>query len=174
MTPRRRDFLILGGVAAGAALVGGVTGALVMQSRSGAAELLAARYPDLSGQTRRLAEWRGKALLVNFWASWCAPCREEIPLFNAAQQQHASAGLQVLGIGVDKAQNVVEFTKNVAIHYPVLVADAAGIPLMRELGNTAGGLPFTVLLDRQGRLSGRKLGAYSGPELQSAVAGLLR
>ncbi|TAK88212.1 MAG: redoxin domain-containing protein [Betaproteobacteria bacterium] len=174
MTPRRRDFLILGGVAAGAALIGGVTGALVLQSRSGAAELLAASYPDLSGQTRRLTEWRGKALLVNFWASWCAPCREEIPLLNAAQQQHSSAGLQVVGIGVDNAVNIGEFTKKVPIAYPVLIADAAGIPLMRELGNSAGGLPFTVLLDRQGRLAGHKLGAYSGPELQSALAALLR
>lgn len=174
MTPSRRDLLILGGVAAGAALIGGITGALVLQSRSGAALLLAARYPDLSGQSRGLTEWHGKALLVNFWASWCAPCREEIPLLNAAQQQHASAGLQVVGIGVDKAANIGEFTKVVKIGYPVLVAEAGGIELMRELGNGAGGLPFTVLLDRQGRVVGRKLGAYSRPELESALAGLLR
>jgi thiol-disulfide isomerase/thioredoxin len=174
MTSRRRDFLILGAVAAGAALIGGVTGALIMQSQSGAAELLAAGYPDLSGQTRRMTEWRGKALLVNFWASWCAPCREEIPLLNAAQQQHASVGFQIVGIGIDNVANIVEFAKRVPISYPVLIADAAAISLMRELGNSAGGLPFTVLVDRQGRLAGRKLGAYSGAELQSAVVALLR
>lgn len=174
MTPGRRDALILGAVAAGAALIGGVTGALVLQSRSGAAELLRASFPDLSGKTRRLTEWRGKTLLVNFWASWCAPCREEIPLLNAAQQQYASAGLQVVGIGVDTAANVGEFMKTVWFSYPVLIADASGIDLMRELGNRAGGLPFNVLLDRQGRLAARKLGAYSAPELQSALAGLLR
>lgn len=174
MTPGRRDALILGAVAAGAALIGGVTGALVLQSRSGAAELLGASFPDLSGKARRLTEWRGKTLLVNFWASWCAPCREEIPLLNAAQQQHAFAGLQVVGIGVDTAVNVGEFMKTVWFSYPVLIADASGIDLMRELGNRAGGLPFNVLLDRQGRLAARKLGAYSAPELQSALAGLLR
>jgi len=174
MTSGRRDALVLGAVAAGAALIGGVTGALVLQSRSGAAELLGASFPDPAGKTRRLAEWRGKALLVNFWASWCAPCREEIPLLNVAQQQHASAGLQVVGIGIDTAANIREFMKTVRFSYPVLVADAAGIDLMRELGNRAGGLPFNVLLDRQGRLAGRKLGAYSASELRSALADLLR
>lgn len=174
MTPGRRDALILGGVAAAAAVIGGVTGALVLQSRSGAAELLGASFPDLSGQTRRLTEWRGKALLVNFWATWCAPCREEIPLLNAAQQQYMSSGLQVLGIGIDTAANIREFMRKVPIRYPVLVADAGGIELMRELGNRQGGLPFNVLLDRQGRFGGRKLGAYSSTELQSALAALLR
>lgn len=174
MTPGRRDALILGGVAVGAALIGGVTGALVLQARSGAAELLAASYPDLSGASRRLTEWRGKALLVNFWASWCAPCREEIPLLNAAQQQHASEGLQVLGIGIDTDANLREFTRTVPIKYPVLVAEAGGIELMRALGNRAGALPFTVLVDRQGRVDGTKLGPYSGAELQSALAALLR
>ncbi len=174
MTPGRREALILGAVAAGAALIGGVTGALVLQSRSGAAELLGASFPDPTGKTRRLAEWRGKALVVNFWATWCAPCREEIPLLDAAQQQHASAGLQVVGIGIDSAANVAEFMRTVRITYPVLIAGATGIDLMRELGNSAGGLPFNVLLDRQGRVVGRRLGAYSPTELQSALAGLLR
>jgi thiol-disulfide isomerase/thioredoxin len=174
MTPGRRDALILGGVAAGAALIGAVTGAFVLQTRSGAAELLAASYPDLSGQVHRLTEWRGKALLVNFWASWCAPCREEIPLLNAAQQQHLTSSLQVLGIGIDSAANVREFTRTVQITYPVLIAGVGGIDLMRALGNRAGGLPFTALLDRQGRLAGRKLGAYSSVELQSALVALLR
>jgi len=174
MTPGRREAPILGAVAAGAALIGGVTGALVLQSRSGAAELLGASFPDVSGKMRHLVEWRGRTLLVNFWASWCAPCREEIPLLNAAQQQHGSAGLQIVGIGIDSAANVREFMKTVRMNYPVLVADATGIDLMRELGNHAGGLPFNVLLDRQGRLAGRKLGAYTAPELQSALASLLR
>jgi thiol-disulfide isomerase/thioredoxin len=174
MTPGRRDALILGAVAGGAALLGGVAGALLLQTRTGAAELLSASYPDLSGQVHRLSEWRGKALVANFWASWCAPCREEIPLLNAAQQQYAAAGLQVLGIGVDTAANLGEFTQKFRITYPVLIAETRGIELMRDLGNRAGGLPFTVLLDRRGRLVGRKLGAYSGAELQAALVGLLR
>jgi thiol-disulfide isomerase/thioredoxin len=174
MTPGRRDVLVLGAVAAGAALAGGVVGALVLQSRSGTADLLGSSFPDLAGQARRLTEWRGKALLVNFWATWCAPCREEIPLLNAAQQQHGSRGLQVVGIGIDTAANIHEFTKTTAIGYPILLADATALDLMRKLGNRAGGLPFTVLVDRRGRLAERKLGAYSASGLQSALADLLR
>lgn len=174
MTPGRREFLILGGVAACAALAGSLVGVLALQSRSGAAELLASSFPDLAGQTRRLTEWQGKALVANFWASWCAPCREEIPLLNAAQQQYGPSGLQIVGIGIDNAANMHQFAQTVPIAYPVLIADATAIDLMRKLGNPAGGLPFTVLLDRRGRLAGRKLGAYSEPELQSALAELLR
>ena len=174
MTPGRRDALILGAVAAGAALVGAVSGALILQSRNGTVELLSASFADQRGKSRRLVEWRGKALVVNFWASWCTPCREEIPLLNAAQQQHESRGLQVVGIAIDNAANVGEFTRKIPISYPVLIADASGIDLMRELGNRAGGLPFNVLLDRQGRLVARKLGAYSAPELQAALDELLR
>jgi thiol-disulfide isomerase/thioredoxin len=174
MTRGRRDFLVIGGAAATAGLIGAAAGALLLQSRSGAAELLRASYPDTSGQTRRIAEWRGKALLVNFWASWCAPCREEIPLLNAAQQHFSANGLQVLGIGVDNAANVAEFIGKTPIVYPVLIASAGGIELMRELGNAAGALPFTVLLDRNGRLHARKLGAYAPLELEAALADLLR
>jgi thiol-disulfide isomerase/thioredoxin len=174
MSPGRREALILGGVAAGAAAIGGVVGALVLQSGSGAADLLASRFADLSGQPRRLVDWRGKALLVNFWATWCAPCREEIPLLDAAQQQYASRGLQVVGIAIDNAANVRQYATSIKIDYPLLLADSAAVGLMRSLGNASGGLPFTVLLDRSGRLVDRRLGPYSAAELQAAVATLLQ
>ena len=174
MSPGRRDALILGGVAAGAAAIGGVVGALVLQSGSGAAELLASRFADLSGQPRRLVDWRGKALLVNFWATWCAPCREEIPLLDAAQQQFASRGLQVVGIAIDNGANVRQYATAVKMDYPILLADSAAVGLMRGLGNASGGLPFTVLLDRSGRLIERRLGPYSAAELQTALASLLQ
>jgi thiol-disulfide isomerase/thioredoxin len=174
MSPGRREALILGGVAAGAAAIGGVVGALVLQSGSGAADLLASRFADLSGQPRRLVDWRGKALLVNFWATWCAPCREEIPLLDAAQQQYASRGLQVVGIAIDNAANVRQYATSMKIDYPLLLADSAAVGLMRSLGNASGGLPFTVLLDRSGRLVDRRLGPYSAAELQAAVATLLQ
>jgi thiol-disulfide isomerase/thioredoxin len=174
MTPGRRDALILGAVAVGAAVVGGVVGALALQSRSGAAHLLASSFAEPSGQRRRLTEWQGKVLLCNFWATWCAPCREEIPLLNAAQQQHGPNGLQVVGIAIDNAVNVFEFKNTTRIAYPVLLGDASAIDLMRRLGNANGALPFSVLLDRRGRLKDRKLGAYSATDLNSAIVGLLQ
>ncbi len=174
MTPGRREALTLGAVALGAAAIGGVVGALVLQAGSGAADLLASRFPDLSGRMRPLLEWQGRGLVCNFWATWCAPCREEIPLLNAAQKKYAANNLQVVGIAVDNAANVREFIKSTDIHYPVLLAGADAIALMRDLGNTAGGLPYTVLLDARGRLAGRKLGAFSARDLDAAVVGLLR
>lgn len=147
---------------------------MALQARSGAADLLASRFPDLAGQSRQLLEWRGRSLVCNFWATWCAPCREEIPLLNAAQHKYGDKGIQFVGIAIDNAANVSEFGKSVKIAYPVLLAGSAAIELMRSLGNASGGLPFTVLLDRRGRLVGRKLGAFSAADLDAAVAGLLR
>jgi len=174
MVPARRELVILGAVAAGAALAGGVAAALALQSRSGAAELLASSFPDLSSQTRRLSEWQGRSLLCNFWATWCGPCREELPLLDAAQQQHARSGLQVVGIGIDSAANIREYVKVVQVGFPLLVGEFGAIALMRRLGNRSGGLPFTAVLDRAGRLRHRRLGAYSAAELDSEIAALLR
>jgi thiol-disulfide isomerase/thioredoxin len=174
MSPGRRNVLVLGAVAAGAALAGGIVGALALQSQSGVAELLSTSFPDLSGHPRRIAEWQGRTLLCNFWATWCAPCREELPLLDAAQQQNNRNGLQVVGIAVDTAPNIREYLKVVRIHFPVLVGAAGAIGLMRSLGNKGGGMPFTVVLDRSGRLPKRKRGAYSQDELRAEVAALLR
>lgn len=173
MAPKRREFLILGGVGAGAALIGGLIGALALQTGNGTAQLLGTSFPVLQGGTRRVADWAGHAVVCNFWAAWCAPCREEIPLLNAAQERYAGQGLQVVGIAVDSAANVAEFTKATTIAFPVLIAGAAAIDLMKALGNPGGALPFTVLLDRQGRLVQQKLGAYSQDELKAAVRRLL-
>jgi thiol-disulfide isomerase/thioredoxin len=174
MTPRRRNFLILGGVAATAAIAGGAAGTLFLQSRSGAGDLLSARFPDLSGRPRRLAEWRGQPILCNFWASWCAPCREELPLLDAAQREHAAIGLQVVGIAIDSAVNIRQYLKSVPVGYTVLIAEGSAIDLMRRLGNSNAALPFTVTLDRAGRLRQRKLGAYTAAELKAELATLLR
>ena len=174
MSPGRRETLILAGVAAGATALGGIAGVMALQSRSGAAELLASSFPDRSGERRRLLEWQGRVLVCNFWATWCAPCREEMPLLDALQAQHASSGVQVVGIALDNAANVGEFLRSRPVTYPLLIADATGIELMRRLGNSGGGLPFTVVLDRRGRLAERKLGPYSAEDLQKAVAGLLQ
>lgn len=174
MSPGRRETLILAGVAVGAAALGGIAGVMALQSRSGAAELLASSFPDRTGERHRLLEWQGRVLVCNFWATWCAPCREEMPLLDAFQAQHAKNGVQVVGIALDNAANVGQFLKSTPIRYPLLIADATGIDLMRRLGNSAGGLPFTVVLDRRGRLAERKLGPYSAADLQKAVAGLLQ
>lgn len=174
MAPGRRDFLTFGAIAAAAAVAGGVVGALALQSASGAADLLAASFPDLTGRPRRLIEWQGQILVCNFWATWCLPCREEIPILVAAKQQYASKGVEVVGIGIDSADKIGEFAAIYGVNYPILVADAKAIELMRNLGNTAGGLPYTAFINRRGALARRKLGPLARAELQEVLDGLLR
>jgi thiol-disulfide isomerase/thioredoxin len=174
MPAGRREALILGGVALGAAALGALVGAVFLQSRSGAADLLAASFADLSGKPRRLLEWAGKVLVCNFWATWCLPCREEIPMLVAARESHAPQGVEVIGIAIDAEAKVREFSAVYAVGYPLLLADAGAIELMRKLGNTAGGLPYTVVLDRRGALAYRKLGPLTRPQLDRVLADLIR
>lgn len=174
MALARREALILGGVGLAAAAAGAVVGALTLQSGSGAADLLAARFHDLSGRQRQLLDWQGRVLLCNFWATWCAPCREEIPLLVAAKQQWLTTGVEIVGIGIDSADKIGEFARSYKINYPVLVADATAIDLMRGLGNRSGGLPYTVVFDRSGAVVHRRLGALTAGELQQVLASMLR
>jgi thiol-disulfide isomerase/thioredoxin len=173
MRPGRRRALALGGVAAAAAVGGAFVGALVVQSGSGAARLLSASFLDLEGRTRRLREWRGQVLVCNFWATWCTPCREEVPLLVAAKQHYVAKGLEIIGIGIDHASKIRDFAANYSVNYPMLVAGSETIEIMRDLGNKAAALPYTVLLDRSGQLAGQRLGAFHKEELAHVLMGLL-
>src|SRR6267142_3362502 len=174
MPPDRREILALAGVGLAAAVAGAVLGPLALQSSRGASALLSTVFPDLAGQPRRLREWSGKVAACNFWATWCAPCREEIPLLITLYDKYRDQGLDVVGIGVDKLPNIVEFAANFKITYHLLVGDARALDLMRSLGNEAGALPYTVVLDRQGTVAYRKLGAFRQGELDAILTPLLR
>jgi thiol-disulfide isomerase/thioredoxin len=173
MALSRREWLIVGGVGAVAAIAGAVVGPILLQSGSGAAELLATPLPDLSGRPRRLAEWQGKIVLCNFWATWCAPCREEIPMLVSLRSQYAAQGFEIVGIAVDNGDKVREFASKYNISYPILIADAIGLDLIRTLGNTAGALPFTVMLDRDGKILSRKLGLLHRTKIEPKIIELL-
>jgi thiol-disulfide isomerase/thioredoxin len=140
----------------------------------GGAALPPASLIDLAGRQRRLSEWRDRILLCNFWATWCAPCREEIPLLMAAREKYASLGLEIVGIAIDNAPKVIEYAASFKISYPILLAEANGLDLMRALGNTAGGLPYTVVADRQGSVKYRKLGAFRQGDLDSVLGPMTR
>lgn len=176
MAPARRELLILAGAGLAAAAVGFLAGPALLRLGAGAeAEALgAAVFDDLQGRRRRLAEWRGKVLVCNFWATWCAPCREEIPLLVAARQKYGPAGVEIVGIAIDNAAKVREFVATFKIPYPILVAESDGLDLMRQLGNTGGGLPYTVIADREGRLVHRKLGALKEVELDGFLRPLVK
>lgn len=173
MATARRDALILGAVALAAAGAGGLAGVFALQSGSGAAELLSARFTDLEGKPRRLLDWKGRALLCNFWATWCAPCREEVPLLIAAKQKLPDNGTEIVGIGIDSAPNMREFADKYKVNYPLLVGDATALAVLRTLGNAGGGLPYTVALDRTGAIVRRHVGALNAGELGQVLASLV-
>ncbi|MCG1046190.1 TlpA family protein disulfide reductase [Mycetohabitans rhizoxinica] len=120
--------------------------------------LFASSLPDPVGQLQPLAQYRGKVTVVNFWASWCAPCVKEMPALSGLQRRYADKGVRFVGIGVDSARNISQFLSKVTIGYPVYVAGFGGADLARQFGNQAGGLPFTVVIDKAGHVRYSKLG----------------
>ena len=134
--------------------------------------LMKANLPDTQGQTHALSEWRGKVLLVNFWATWCPPCVEEMPELVDLQNSSEIKSLQIVGIGVDSPSNIQQFTKKYQISYPILMAGMEGTEIARALGNQAGGLPFTVLLDSEGRVRQTYLGRLNMNQVKADLANL--
>ncbi len=130
------------------------------------AALMATPFTTPEGESVTLERWRGKTLLVNFWATWCTPCREEMPLFSATQAQYAANGVQFVGIAIDSAEPVQAFARQLGISYPLLVSNAAGLELARRLGNRVGGLPYTVVIDAEGRLMHAHLGQVRENDLR--------
>ena len=168
--PARREFLALGAIGLAAAAIGAFVGPLVLQSGSGAGQLLAASFSDAAGRPRALKEWLGTPMVVNFWATWCVPCREEVPLLVEFHGKFRPKGAEVVGICADQVVKMLEFAKAFAIPYPLLVADAGVFDLLRRIGNNAAALPFTVVLDRAGAIVHRRLGALKSGELEAVIA----
>jgi thiol-disulfide isomerase/thioredoxin len=131
--------------------------------------LLALELPDAQGRPQALAQWRGRPLLINFWATWCAPCREEMPLLGEIARQQPAGGLQVLGIAWDSAANVADYAGQHRAVYPLLVADARATALLAALGNPAQGLPFSLLVGADGRVRRVRLGAFQAAELHEIL-----
>ena len=169
----RRELLALGGVGALAAVAGAVFGTLELRSGKGVADLLAYPFTDLEGKAIRLKGWSVPVLLCNFWATWCAPCREEIPLLLAARRQFAANGVEIAGIGIDDVAKLRVFTKDYGIDYPVLAATWEASELLRALGDGPAALPFSVLLDRTRRIAYRKLGVWAKAELEREIRSAL-
>ena len=108
-------------------------------------------YPDLQGNVRSSDEWKEKVVVLNFWASWCPPCRKETPDFIELQDKHKGQ-VQFVGIAIDDQQPVQEFAQKFGINYPTLLGDVSAVELSRQLGNRFSGLPFTAIFDREGKL----------------------
>ncbi|MEO7402454.1 MAG: TlpA disulfide reductase family protein [Burkholderiales bacterium] len=127
------------------------------------------QFPDLQGKPTPLSTWRGQILVINFWATWCAPCREEMPSFVAAQHRFVDKKLLFVGIGIDSPEKMAAFAQELKINYPLLVGDGATLGLMRELGNQSGGLPFTIVVDRAGKIVDRFVGVVPAAVLDEKL-----
>lgn len=114
--------------------------------------------PPQGDGTVALETFRGKPLLVNFWATWCPPCIRELPLLDAFYQQHRDNGLQMLGIAVDRPEAVQRFLRGRPLDFPVLLAGDAGMGLAQPLGNNRNALPFSVLFNAEGEALEHRLG----------------
>jgi thiol-disulfide isomerase/thioredoxin len=166
------------------AVVFAAAGVLVYQWRAGPFDggpdpvlagqrVFAARLAGLDGATLTLEQWRGKVLVVNFWATWCAPCREEIPEFIKFQSAYDARGVQFIGIAVDTAERVAVYAKEMGINYPLLVGGLETMELARELGDRAGVLPFSLVIDRSGRVAGTTVGILKPEKLEKMLLPLL-
>jgi thiol-disulfide isomerase/thioredoxin len=140
---------------------------------SAAGGLMTARLPDMDGRPQALEQWRGKVLVVNFWATWCAPCREEIPAFMKVQEKWSARGLQIIGIAIDDSDKVRPYVAELKINYPILIGGLDGIELARQAGNRLGGLPFTVVFNREGGPVHSQLGGVNQRKLEALLEPLL-
>ena len=127
---------------------------------------------DMDGNLRDFSEWSGEHRILNFWATWCAPCRREIPLLKAFQDAHDADGIQVIGIAVDFPEPVVEYAKAAEFNYPILVGEQDAMAVAESSGVDFIGLPFTMIVDRQGELIGTHMGEIHKEQLDIVAATL--
>jgi len=167
-SPSRRRILQIG-VGAAAALAGacvawwkwqpGATGADAADS------LWAMSFDMPSGGTLAMQSLRGRPLLVNFWATWCPPCVDELPLIDSFFRENSKKSWQVVGLAIDQPSAVRTFLQRIPLSFPIGLAGLEGTELARSLGNTSGGLPFTVVLGADGRVRQRRIGRVAPSDL---------
>jgi len=172
MAPQLRSRVAIW-AAALLALGAGIGLALFDRAPADASALLALTLPDPSGRPQPLSQWQGKVLVVNFWATWCGPCREEMPDLVRAQKEYGAKGLQIVGIAADDADKVQQFAKEIELNYPALIGGYAAIDLSKDLGNSLVALPFTLVVDRHGKVAYTHLGPVKPDKLRDVISKLL-
>ena len=126
-------------------------------------------FPTPDGKARAVSDFLGRPMVLNFWATWCPPCVKEMPDLDFLH--HKYPDINMVGLAVDTAKNVVKFSEKIPVSYPLLVAGHGGIQLMKKMGNPSGGLPFTILFDAQGQPVKEFLGQIHRDELDAVLAG---
>ena len=170
MDANKRLFVAAGAagllVPLGARLWRGASGAQQL-SQSASEAVWTAEFETPDGGMLKLADFKGKPLVLNFWATWCPPCVEEIPLIDDFFQQNSSKGISVIGLAIDQPGRVKRFVNEFSLSYPIGLAGLHGTEFSKILGNESAALPFTIVFDRDGGVFQRKLGRLSVDEIQT-------
>ncbi|KMN37426.1 MULTISPECIES: TlpA disulfide reductase family protein [Chromobacterium] len=143
--------------------------ALLPLTAMAAATLEQTSFATLQGGNTTLAAYKGKVTVLNFWATWCGPCREEMPMLNSMRAKLAPKGVEVVGVALDNKEEVGAFVRQLKISYPILLGDSDTLGLMRSLGNATGGLPYTLVLDRKGKVAAKLIGRLDEKKLEAAI-----
>lgn len=129
--------------------------------------------PDLHGKQQSFSQWNGKVILLNFWATWCPPCRREMPDFIEVYNQYKDKNFVVVGVGVDNEQLIADFVKHLDVNYPILVGGRSAMQVSHQYGNHQGALPYSIIIDKQGFIRYRAGGLISKNQLLSQITPLL-
>ena len=172
--PDRRRRWLVGGVAAAAAVAGAGFAAwrfrLGAPADDAASQLWQLQFDTPTGGSLAMQSLKGRPLLVNFWATWCPPCVEELPLLDAFFRENQPKGWQVVGLAVDQPSAVRTFLGRTPVSFPVGMAGLGGTELAKSLGNLAGGLPFSVVLGADGTVRHRRMGRVNADDLRQWAA----
>ena len=131
------------------------------------------KLKDLEDKVRDIKEWDGKVLMINFWATWCPPCRREMPAFIELQEKYQDKGFTIIGVALDEKQAVIDFTDPMGMNYPILLAEQEGITLTKAYGNNLGVLPYTVIVDRKGNIIHRQRSELTFEQVEGMIKPLL-
>lgn len=169
----RRQWMMIGGISVLALVAGIFSSHWISQTGLASDPSIKAFFanpwktPD--GKPANSDDWRGKVLVVNFWASWCPPCVEEMPTLDKIAQEYASKNVLIVGIGIDSPSNIRQFLEKTPVSYPIMIGGLDGSALAKQMGNAQGALPYTVIINAKGKSVFTKLGKISEEELKKAI-----
>ncbi|QWE16856.1 TlpA disulfide reductase family protein [Polynucleobacter sp. AP-Nino-20-G2] len=173
----RRQWIYIAGISLVALLLGVLTSQWIyktgLASEPAIKAFFANSWKTPDGKSVDTENWRGKVLVVNFWASWCPPCVEEMPTLDKLQQEFSSKNVLFVGIGIDSPSNIREFLQKTPVSYPIVIGGLEGSNLSKQMGNTQGALPYTIIINAGGKAISSKLGKISEEELRSAIKSAL-
>ena len=169
----RRQWIMISGISVLALLAGVFSSQWISQTGLASDPSIKAFFanswqtPD--GKSANSENWRQKVLIVNFWASWCPPCVEEMPTLDKIAQEYATKNVLIVGIGIDSPSNIREFLLKTPVSYPIVIGGLEGSNLAKQMGNAQGALPYTVIINSKGKAIFTKLGKISEEELRKAI-----